>query len=168
MPGRYRLEPHPSGPRQGRLAPSHHYALASHIWFVRSVEPRLLEPRLQMPGRVCHLDGSVYVQSYPHASDLAGSGCCYVYSAAAMIPNYSWMVGRDSSFILSMEEGDLAPWHSLHRQQWGPNNVVQDGICANPDLTDVPSGQIRETGVRISSSALKSVALMKDVEGDVF
>lgn len=37
-----------------------------------------MESYLQMPGRVCHLDGSVYVQSYPHTSDLAGSGCCYV------------------------------------------------------------------------------------------
>lgn len=38
-----------------------------------------IEPYLQMPGRVCHhLDGSVSVQSYPHTSDLAGSGCCYV------------------------------------------------------------------------------------------
>lgn len=37
-----------------------------------------MEPYLQMPGRVCHLDGSVFVQSYPHTSDLAGSGCCYV------------------------------------------------------------------------------------------
>lgn len=37
-----------------------------------------MEPYLQMPGRVCHLNGSVYVQSYPHASDLAASGCSCV------------------------------------------------------------------------------------------
>lgn len=42
-------------------------------------------------------------------------------------------------------------------------------LSASPGLTDIPSGQIRETsGIRISSSALKSVALMKDIEGDVF
>lgn len=40
--------------------------------------------------------------------------------------------GRRFQHHLKYGEGDLAPWHSLHRQQRGPDNVVQVSNCANP------------------------------------